>query len=326
MRRGSQWVKNGGGPLSHGVGASVVPEQRRPPRPCGGGLGGPKTEDAPSPMRWGTRWPSPMGRALWWSPSGRDPLAHAAQASVVPKRRRPPRPFGGGLGGQKKVQAPLPMRRGPWWSQNGGGPRAHVAGASVGPKRRTPRLPCGGVLGGPEADEAPSPMRRRPRWSQSGGSPLAHAAWASVVAKGGGPLVHAVGSLVVPKRRTPRAHAAGASVVPKRRMSRLPCGAGLGGPKAEAPSSMRRGPRWSQNGGGPLAHAVGSSVVPKQRTPRAHAARDAVVPKRGMFHLPCGAGLGGPEAEEAPSPMRRGPRWTQSGRGPLARGDELWPM
>ena len=40
MQRGPRLLKNGGGPLSHGAHASVVPEQRRHPRLCGGGLGG----------------------------------------------------------------------------------------------------------------------------------------------------------------------------------------------------------------------------------------------------------------------------------------------
>ena len=65
---------------------------------------------------------------------------------------------------------------------------------------------------------------------------------------------------------------------------------------------MRRGTRWFQSEGGPLAHAAGASVVPKwKRRPR-----------------PCSGGLGGPEVEEAPSPMRQGARWSHSGRGPLA--------
>ena len=38
---------------------------------------------------------------------------------------------------------------------------------------------------------------------------------------------------------------------------------GLGGPKAkEAPSPMRRAPRWCQNEGGPLAQAAVAPVVP----------------------------------------------------------------
>ena len=68
MRRGPRWSQSEGGPLTYAVRASVVPKRRRPPRPCGGGLGGPKAKDtlsamrrgpkaneAPSPMRWGPR-------------------------------------------------------------------------------------------------------------------------------------------------------------------------------------------------------------------------------------------------------------------------------
>ena len=53
------------------------------------GRGGPKAKEAPSPMWQGPRW----------SQSKRGPLDHVARAPVVPKRRRPPRPCGGGPGG-----------------------------------------------------------------------------------------------------------------------------------------------------------------------------------------------------------------------------------
>ena len=133
-------------------------------------------------------------------------------ASVNPKRRRPPRLSGGGLGGPKAKEAPSPQRRGPRWSQSQRGPLASAAGASVVPKpRRPPRL-SGGGLGGPKAKEAPSPQRRGPRWSQN--------------------------------ERGPLASAAGTSVNPKR--NRPPCCSrgGLDGPKMrEAPSPQRRGPR-----------------------------------------------------------------------------------
>ena len=70
---------------------------------------------------------------------------------------------------------------------------------------------------------------------------------------------------------------------------------GLGDAKArEAPSPHAQealGPRWSQSEGGPLAHTAGASEFPKRKRP----------PR------PCGAGLSGPQAKEAPSPMRRGP-------------------
>ena len=97
------------------------------------------------------------------SESERGPLASAAGASEVPKRRRPPRLSGGGLGGPKAMEAPSPQRRGPRWSQSDGGPLASAAGASVIPKRWRPPRPSGGGLGGPKAMEAPSPQRRGPR-------------------------------------------------------------------------------------------------------------------------------------------------------------------
>ena len=53
------------------------------------GLGGPKTEEAPSPMLRGLRWFQNRG----------GPLALVERASVVPKRRRPLEPCGRGLGG-----------------------------------------------------------------------------------------------------------------------------------------------------------------------------------------------------------------------------------
>ena len=122
------------------------------------GLGGTKAKEAPKPMQWGPRWSQ-----IEWGPH-----AHVAGASVIPKRRRPPRPRGGHLGGPKAKGAPATMRRGPPWSQTGGGPLAHVAGASVVPKEKRPPRPCG----------------RGPRWSQNTGGPRSHAAGPSVVPKG----------------------------------------------------------------------------------------------------------------------------------------------
>ena len=74
-----------------------------------------------------------MGPGPRWSQSEGGPLAHAAGASMVPKRRRPPRRWGGGLGVRKAKEAPLPMRPGLRWSQSEGGPLAHAAGAPVVP-------------------------------------------------------------------------------------------------------------------------------------------------------------------------------------------------
>ena len=44
---------------------------------------------------------------------------------------------------------------------------------------------------------------------------------------------------------------------------------------------MRRGPRWSKGGMTPFAIVAGALLVPKRRKPP----------------LPCGRGLGGPEAK-----------------------------
>ena len=69
---------------------------------------------------------------------GRGPHAHAAGASMIQTRNRPPRPCGGGLGGAKTKQAPAPTGRGP------------------------PR-PCGGGLGRPKAKEASMSLWRGPQ-------------------------------------------------------------------------------------------------------------------------------------------------------------------
>ena len=82
---------------------------------------------------------------------------------MTPKRRRPPRLNGGGLGDPKAKEAPSFQRRGPQWSQSGKGPLASAAGAPVSPKRKRPPRLSGGGLGGPKEQGAPSPQRRGPR-------------------------------------------------------------------------------------------------------------------------------------------------------------------
>ena len=55
---------------------------------------------------------------------------------------------------------------------------------------------------------------------------------------------------------------------------------GVGDAKAkQAPSSLRRGPRWSQSEGGPLAHVAGASVVPEGRRPPCPCTGVWVMPK-----------------------------------------------
>ena len=253
---------------------------------CGGGPAGPGAKEADHvhhavnnlvvPVLHVSVAPTPMGG---WAPVGGceppPPRPCGGGLGVVPlARRRPPRPCGGGLGGPKAKEGPSPMGGG--WSQSEGGPQDHVVGDSVVPKRRRSPRPCGGGLGGPKAKVAPTRMQRGPS--------------------------------VVPKRGGPHAHAAGAPVVPKRRRPPRPCGGGPGGPKAkEAPTPMRWGPQWFRAKEAPTPWVV--------------------VPKRRRAPRPCGGGLGGPKAKEAPAhvvgasvvpkrraptPMRWGPRWSQS--------------
>ena len=54
-----------------------------------------------------------MWRVPCQSQCGGGPLAHVAGASLVPKQRRPLRPWGRGLGGRKAEEARSPMRQGP---------------------------------------------------------------------------------------------------------------------------------------------------------------------------------------------------------------------
>ena len=81
---------------------------------------------------------------------------------MIPKRWRPRRLSGGGLGSPKAKEAPSPQRRGPRCSQSKRGPLASAEGASVVPKRRRPPRLSGGGPGGPKAKKAPSPQRRGP--------------------------------------------------------------------------------------------------------------------------------------------------------------------
>ena len=42
------------GPRANATEASVVPKWRRPPQPCGRGLGDPKHKEARTPIQWDT--------------------------------------------------------------------------------------------------------------------------------------------------------------------------------------------------------------------------------------------------------------------------------
>ena len=163
MQRWPRWSKKRGGPLAHAVVATVVPKRRRPPRSCGGGLGGPKVEEAPSPGLNVKQAPAPTRRAARWSQREGGTRAHATGALMTQTRRRPPRPCLGGLGDPNMQEVPAPTWRGPRWSQSEGGSHGHATGASmIQTCKRPPRQQAGG-LGGPKAKEAPVPMRRGPR-------------------------------------------------------------------------------------------------------------------------------------------------------------------
>ena len=73
MRRGPPSSQNGGGPDTHALAVSLVRKRRMPLRPCGGGFGGPKTEEAPRACGGGLRGPqmkehpTPMRQGPSWS-------------------------------------------------------------------------------------------------------------------------------------------------------------------------------------------------------------------------------------------------------------------
>ena len=119
MRRGPRWSRSERGALVHVAGASVVPSQRSPPRPGGGSLRDAEAKEAPLPLQWGPRWSQSEGGPLAHEvgasaiQSEGGSHAHAARASVVPNRKRPPHPCGTRLSGPKAKEAPTPMRQGP---------------------------------------------------------------------------------------------------------------------------------------------------------------------------------------------------------------------
>ena len=60
-------------------------------------------------------------------------------------RERPPRPWGGSLGGPKAKQSPSPMQHGTSWSQSEGVALAHAAGALVVLKQGGALAPAAGA-------------------------------------------------------------------------------------------------------------------------------------------------------------------------------------
>ena len=94
---------------------------------------------------------------------------------------------------------------------------------------------------------------------------------------------------------------------------------------------MRRGPRWSQNGRGPLGDPKAQEVPwPMLQEPRCSPNQGGPLDDAGGgggarrsqskegAHAQAAGVLSGPKAKEAPSPIWWGPRWSQSKGGPLA--------
>ena len=126
------------------------------------------------------------------------------------------------------------------------------------------------------------------------------------------PKVPVRGAILEPSGRVPPIRSAA-------RLRRGHANPRLGESKAkEAPSPQRRGPRWSQSERGPFASAAGALVIPQRWRPPRLSGGGLGVRKRKRPPRLSGGGLGGPKAKEAPSPQRRGPRWSQSPKGPLA--------
>ena len=120
-----------------------------------------------------------------------------------------------------------------------------------------------------------------PWWSQSEGRPCALAARASMVPKRRRPYAHAAGVSLLPMQRRPPRPCGGASVVPKQIGPPPARGEGLGAPNwKDAPTPLRRGPRWSESEGGPGAYTAGALVVFCERGSQALVEGDSVVPKR----------------------------------------------
>ena len=152
LRHGTERFQNERGLRAYAAGASVDPNRRWPPGPCGGGLDDPKAKEAPKLLRTGLRWYQSEGGSR----------ANAAEASVVPNGRM--RLCDGGLRDSKVTEAPPPLWRGP----------------SGVPKRRRPRR-RGRARAIQNAKEALMTLRRGPRWCQSEAAPRANAVVASMI-------------------------------------------------------------------------------------------------------------------------------------------------
>ena len=172
-----------------------------------------------------------MQRGPRGPPSDGGTPAHAVEALMIVKRRRPPCQCTGSRGRPKEAEARAALRQGPGWSQTQRGLRATSVGALVVPNRRRiprqcgapsmiskPRRPpcqCNRGLGGPNGKEVPTPIRKGalwpkpndarvatgkgPRWSLGEGDPYALAEAASRIQNRRWPPRNFDGSLGDPK-------------------------------------------------------------------------------------------------------------------------------
>ena len=102
MRRVPRCSQSEGGNPASAADVLMIPKRRRLLGECGRILWGPEAAEGPVAMRQGARW----------SQTQRHPHPNLMGASVLPKQRRPPGPFGG-LDDSKAMEAPAPVKRGP---------------------------------------------------------------------------------------------------------------------------------------------------------------------------------------------------------------------
>ena len=130
------------------------------------------------------------------------------------------------------------------------------------------------------------------------------------------------GALVVPKRKRPTRPCSTALVDPNTKdVPPRQRGENLGGPKGkEARAPTRRGPQWSASKGVPRAPAHGALENTNTKEAGAPMRRSSIVPNGKRAPRTCDWGLNDPQAKEARTPLRRGPRWSQSEGGPRVHG------
>ena len=132
-------------------------------------------DDIKTTFHTGTKGaPAPTPRVTRWSQSEGGPRAHVAGASVLQKRKRPPRPCDGGLGdpnmqspfvkaagsrGSQSKGSPIALATGACITQTHGRPRANAVGGCAAQQRRRTTYQCDDALDGANRQEATTPTR-----------------------------------------------------------------------------------------------------------------------------------------------------------------------